>query len=165
MLHRAFVLCTLFAADGGAAAALLRSATPLARVCKAASQRRVLEVPTMSLWDTLKGSVVRLTDFRVARASHILLKSFDDDAVEQMRKWKTQIADDPEAFAEIARTSSQCPSRAKGGELGFFTRGKMVKEFDSVVFSEEPGYVYGPVRTDFGNHLIFIHSCREPRDK
>jgi parvulin-like peptidyl-prolyl isomerase len=39
---------------------------------------------------------------------------------------------------------------------------QMVKEFDQVVFSEAPGAVYGPVRSDFGHHLIFIHSCRNP---
>ena len=38
----------------------------------------------------------------------------------------------------------------------------VVKEFDMVVFNEKPGAVYGPVRSDFGNHLIFIHSCRQP---
>jgi len=81
-----------------------------------------------------------------------------------MAAWKAELGDDPEAFAELARASSQCPSRVKGGDLGFFTRGKMVKEFDRVVFSQEPGYVYGPVRTDFGHHLIYLHSCREPRE-
>ena len=39
---------------------------------------------------------------------------------------------------------------------------QMVKEFDEVVFGEEPGAVYGPVRSSFGHHLIFLHSCRTP---
>ncbi len=110
----------------------------------------------------LKGSFERLTDWRVARASHILIKAFDAGTVEQMEAWKRQIGDDPETFAELAREHSQCPSRVKGGDLGFFTRGKMVKEFDVVVFTETPGSTYGPIRSDFGHHLIYIHSCREP---
>mmetsp|Transcript_24893 Transcript_24893/g.42539 ORF Transcript_24893/g.42539 Transcript_24893/m.42539 type:complete len:167 (-) Transcript_24893:255-755(-) len=115
-------------------------------------------------FDALKGSFERLTDWRVARASHILLKGFDDASVAQLSEWKAEIGGDLEKFAEIARNYSQCPSRSKGGDLGFFTRGKMVKEFDYVVFNEEPGGVYGPVRTNFGNHLIFIVSCREPKE-
>ena len=101
-------------------------------------------------------------DLRVARASHILLKGFDEATVAQMNAWKAEINNDPEKFSAIAQNSSLCPSRVKGGDLGFFTRGKMVKEFDRVVFTSEPGAVYGPVRTDFGHHLIYLHSCRSP---
>lgn len=115
--------------------------------------------------EALKGTYERLTDWRVARASHILLKGQDAPTVERMRAMKQEIGGDAAKFAEVARESSQCPSRVKGGDLGFFTRGKMVKEFDSVVFSERPGAVYGPVRTDFGHHLIFLHSCRQPDSK
>ena len=116
-----------------------------------------------SPFDALKGSFERLTDFRVARASHILIKAFDDEAVAEMVAWKDEIGTSEERFAELARTKSQCPSRIRGGDLGFFTRGKMVKEFDTVVFTQEPGSVYGPIKTNFGNHLIFLHSCRKPQ--
>jgi hypothetical protein len=64
--------------------------------------------------DAIVGTFEKLTDFRVARASHILLKSFTDDTVAKMEEWKVQLGDDPKAFAELARTSSQCPSRTKG---------------------------------------------------
>ena len=111
------------------------------------------------------GSVFRLTDFRVARASHILLKTYDDTTVQKLEEWKEEIGDDEAKFAEIASVHSLCPSRRKGGDLGFFTRGKMVREFDSVVFNEKPGAVYGPVRTDFGMHLIFVHSCRTSAER
>ena len=99
---------------------------------------------------------------RVARASHILLKGYDEGTVSQLETWKAEIANDPDKFAEIASANSLCPSRRKGGDLGFFTRGKMVNEIDTVVFNEDPGAVYGPVRSDFGHHLIFLHSCRQP---
>ena len=112
------------------------------------------------LKSALVGSFFRLTDYRVARASHILLKGYEPQTVQQLEEWKQEIADDPDKFAEIASAHSLCPSRSKGGDLGFFTRGKMVRDFDTVVFTEPPGAVYGPVRTDFGLHLIFVHSCR-----
>ena len=80
--------------------------------------------------------------------------------MQQLQTWKAEIGNDEETFKLIARENSACPSAKKGGDLGFFTRGKMVKEFDQVVFGEEPGAVYGPVKSDFGFHLIFLHSCR-----
>ena len=82
--------------------------------------------------------------------------------MQQLEEWKAEIGNDAAKFADYASRGSVCPSKAKGGDLGFFTRGKMVKEFDAVVFGEDPGAVYGPVRSDFGHHLIYIHSCRTP---
>ena len=57
-------------------------------------------------------------------------------------------------FAELAKTESGCPSGAKGGDLGEFTHGQMVKEFDEAAFGAEIGKVVGPVKTQFGYHLI-----------
>ncbi len=59
-------------------------------------------------------------------------------------------------FGEVAKQNSSCPSRMRGGDLGAFTPGQMVKEFDEVVFSGEVGKVLGPVKTQFGYHLIEI---------
>ena len=59
-------------------------------------------------------------------------------------------------FAEVARNNSSCPSRMRGGDLGAFVPGQMVREFDEVVFSGEVGKVLGPVKTQFGYHLIEI---------
>ena len=58
--------------------------------------------------------------------------------------------------ADLARQHSQCPSGSKGGDLGEFGRGQMVPEFDTVVFSAPLNQVQGPVKTDFGHHLIEI---------
>ena len=81
--------------------------------------------PSLSLLDTFKSSIERLTDLRVARASHILLKGFDDETVARMEEIKREINDDAEVFAAKATELSLCPSRVKGGDLGFFTRGKV----------------------------------------
>lgn len=59
-------------------------------------------------------------------------------------------------FGEVAKQNSSCPSRMRGGDLGAFGPGQMVKEFDEVVFSGPVGAVLGPVKTQFGYHLIEI---------
>ena len=57
-------------------------------------------------------------------------------------------------FAELARQHSDGPSGPKGGDLGRFTRGQMVPEFDQVVFNLKPGAYSGVVETQFGYHII-----------
>lgn len=71
---------------------------------------------------------------------------------------KEEIANNPEAFARLAGEFSDCPSKAKGGDLGEFGPGMMVKEFDMVAFEEDVGVVHGPISTSFGEHLIFVKS-------
>ncbi len=87
-----------------------------------------------------------------ARARHILVGS-----QEECEKLKVRI-ENGDDFAELAREHSQCPSGKSGGDLGEFAPGMMVKEFDEVVFNEEVGKVHGPVKTQFGFHLIEITS-------
>lgn len=86
-----------------------------------------------------------------ASARHILV-----DSAEQAEDLKTQIQDGAD-FAALAREHSKCPSGSRdGGALGEFGRGQMVQEFDEVVFSADMGQVHGPVKTQFGYHLIEI---------
>ena len=59
-------------------------------------------------------------------------------------------------FAEIAKKHSKCPSGKQGGALGEFGPGQMVPEFDTVVFNKEVGKVHGPIKTQFGYHLVEI---------
>jgi peptidyl-prolyl cis-trans isomerase C len=61
-------------------------------------------------------------------------------------------------FTEVAKQHSKCPSGSRGGDLGEFRPGQMVKEFDEVVFSAELNQVHGPVKTQFGYHLLEITS-------
>ncbi|UCG53012.1 MAG: peptidylprolyl isomerase [Candidatus Latescibacterota bacterium] len=87
-----------------------------------------------------------------ARARHILV-----DSKETCDELKSKIEAGAD-FAEMARAHSKCPSGRNGGDLGEFNPGQMVKEFDDVVFEQEVGKTHGPVKTQFGYHLIEILS-------
>lgn len=91
-----------------------------------------------------------------ADASHILIKG-GAEAANQLEDIKAQIGDSPVKFAAAAAEYSACPSGRKGGNLGQFGPGQMVKEFDAVVFGEPVGVVHGPIKTQFGYHLIYIN--------
>ncbi|MBB3139968.1 peptidylprolyl isomerase [Halomonas organivorans] len=87
-----------------------------------------------------------------ATARHILVAS-----EEQCQALKAEIENGRD-FAEVAREHSQCPSGQQGGELGSFGPGQMVPEFDKVVFSADLNQVQGPVKTQFGYHLLEVTS-------
>ena len=74
--------------------------------------------------------------------------------------YKRQVLEEIESgvktFEDAAKEYSTCPSKAQGGSLGTFGRGQMVKEFDEAVFTAEVSKVIGPVKTDFGYHLIRV---------
>jgi peptidyl-prolyl cis-trans isomerase C len=80
--------------------------------------------------------------------AHILVKS-ESDAKAVLERLKKG-----EKFATIAKSVSRCPSGKKGGDLGTFTRGKMVKEFETAAFALQKGEVSGVVKTQFGCHII-----------
>lgn len=85
-----------------------------------------------------------------ATARHILV-----DTEDQCQELKTRI-ESGEDFADIAKEFSSCPSSAQGGDLGQFGPGMMVKEFDEVVFSADVNSLQGPVKTQFGYHLLEV---------
>ena len=64
-------------------------------------------------------------------------------------------------FEEAAGKYSTCPSKDKGGDLGYFTKGQMVPEFEKAAFEGEIGKVLGPVETQFGCHLILVEDKKE----
>ncbi|MGE0616642.1 MAG: peptidylprolyl isomerase [Bacteriovoracia bacterium] len=81
-------------------------------------------------------------------ASHILVEK-EFEAQDLLKKLEAG-----EAFEALAKTFSKCPSGRNGGALGTFGKGQMVKEFETAAFALQPGEVSGPVRTQFGFHLI-----------
>ncbi len=87
-----------------------------------------------------------------ATARHILVGT--EEACEKLKDEIEAGAD----FGELAAQHSNCPSGKQGGDLGKFSPGHMVPEFDRVVFREEVGKVHGPVKTQLGYHLLEITS-------
>jgi peptidyl-prolyl cis-trans isomerase C len=87
-----------------------------------------------------------------ASARHILV-----DTEAKCQELKTAIENGAD-FAQVAKENSSCPSSRDGGNLGTFGRGQMVREFDEVVFSAPVGVVQGPVKTQFGYHLVEVTS-------
>lgn len=83
-------------------------------------------------------------------AKHILVED-EEKAIEVKNKIKDGLT-----FEEAAKEFSTCPSSAQGGELGSFTRGRMVTEFEDAAFNLEVGIVSEPVKTQFGYHLIKV---------
>ena len=86
----------------------------------------------------------------MVKASHILVSS-----LEEANKVISELKNGKE-FGELARKYSSCPSGKQNGDLGFFSKGQMVKEFEDVAFSLEVGAVSGPVKTQFGYHIIKV---------
>jgi peptidyl-prolyl cis-trans isomerase C len=87
-----------------------------------------------------------------ARARHILVDTYDE--AEALLRELENGAD----FGQLAAEHSKCPSGSSGGDLGEFSPGQMVEEFDRVVFNDAVGVVHGPVQTQFGYHLIEVTS-------
>ena len=82
------------------------------------------------------------------RASHILVKKFS------LAKEIKERIEQGEDFEKLAQQYSDCSSKKKGGDLGFFKRGDIVKEFEKAVYSMKVGDISEPVKTQFGYHII-----------
>jgi len=80
--------------------------------------------------------------------AHILVKTEKDvnSILERLKKG--------EKFSKIAKDVSRCPSKKRGGDLGTFGRGQMVKEFENAAFALQKGEISGIVKTQFGYHII-----------
>lgn len=88
--------------------------------------------------------------YRTVRAKHILVKT-EEEANEVLKK-----LEDGADFDALAREYSFCPSKEKGGDLGYFNRGQMVPEFENAAFSAPIGGIAGPIKTRFGWHVIKV---------
>jgi len=88
--------------------------------------------------------------------SHILVAT-----EEEARDILTQLKEGLISFAELAKEKSICPSAPNGGDLGFFSKGQMVKEFEEAAFSLQPGEISDIVKTEYGYHII---KCIEKKE-
>lgn len=98
----------------------------------------------------------------MVKASHILIR-VDEQADEAQKNEARKKIDDiakqlkeGKDFAELAKSHSECPSSSNGGDLGSFRKGQMVKSFDDVAFSLNPGEISPVVETNFGYHIIKV---------
>jgi peptidyl-prolyl cis-trans isomerase D len=107
------------------------------------------------------------------QASHILITPEAGDAGDVKKKAKAkadelyaQLKKNPKSFADLAKKNSGDPgSAAKGGDLGFFESGAMVKPFDDAVFGMKPGDISQPVETEYGYHIIRLDAVRGGKAK
>ena len=87
-------------------------------------------------------------------AAHILVNS-EKDAQNILARLEKG-----ESFEALAKRFSKCPSKSKGGTLGWFGKGDMVPEFEYAAFNAKKGEVVGPVKTQFGYHLILVKDLK-----
>ena len=92
------------------------------------------------------------------QARHILLGK--QELAEELKKR----IDAGEDFSTLAEEYSECPSKKRGGDLGWFGKGSMVRPFEVAAFSAEEGAVVGPVKTEFGWHLIYVYEIQDDID-
>ena len=119
-------------------------------ISKCVESVRVTEDEVRGYYDSHKEE---MTEGETVNASHILVDS-EDKANELL----AAINAGEISFEDAAKQNSSCPSSAQGGNLGDFGRGQMVPEFDTACFEMEIGEVRGPVKTQFGYHLIRLNA-------
>jgi peptidyl-prolyl cis-trans isomerase C len=98
------------------------------------------------------------------QASHILIQEHDEETKQKLENLKKTIQADVNLFRKTAKEVSSCPSKNQGGYLGQFKRGAMAPAFDRVCFDPKTPLetTVGPIQTQFGWHLIYIHERKMP---
>lgn len=89
------------------------------------------------------------------QARHILVST------KELAQELKERLDAGEDFSELAQQYSECPSKKRGGDLGWFGKGAMVRPFEVAAFSAKEGEVTMPVKTEFGWHLIYVYEIKD----
>ena len=92
------------------------------------------------------------------QARHILVGS--KELADEIKKK----IDDGAEFSKLAEEFSECPSKKRGGDLGWFGKGAMVRPFEVAAFSADEGAIVGPVKTEFGYHVIYVYEIQDDID-
>ena len=92
------------------------------------------------------------------QARHILVG--DKELAEEIKKK----IDGGEEFSKLAEEFSECPSKKRGGDLGWFGKGAMVRPFEVAAFSADEGEIVGPIKTEFGYHIIYVYEVQDDID-
>ncbi len=117
-----------------------------------------------------KENIERLAGKEERRASHILISASKDASSADREKAKAkaeqilaEVRKNPASFADVAKKESQDPGSApSGGDLGFFTRGSMVKPFEEAAYALKKGEISDVVASDFGYHIIMLTDVKTP---
>ncbi len=121
------------------------------------------KIPLQKLNDIYNENKESFVTQEMIKASHILIKGDDDDeCLRQIEKISKEISS-PDEFLTKAQEFSDCPSCCTYGDLGYFSRGKMVKAFDDVAFKLDINEISQPVKTQFGYHLIMVTDRKESK--
>jgi parvulin-like peptidyl-prolyl isomerase len=149
-----------------------------ARIEAAIAQVLVMEYVRMNLSEVVKVEEAEVRAYwekhpeefttpRQVRARHLLVKaagnpSDDQKALQRAEQILARVRGGDD-FAKLAgELSEDTATKEKGGDLGFFVKGRMAPEFEAAAFAAKPGEVVGPVKTTFGYHLIRVEEIREP---
>jgi len=98
----------------------------------------------------------------MVKASHILIKGNGNKIQQKVLKIKDEIRN-PADFCQKARECSECPSCCKAGDLGYFPRGRMVREFEDAAFNLNLNEISEPIKTKFGYHLIMVTDYKKSK--
>jgi peptidyl-prolyl cis-trans isomerase C len=96
------------------------------------------------------------------KASHILIKGTDEASRLKAQKIRDSI-NSPGDFTREARNCSDCPSNCNCGDLGYVTRGKMIREFEDIIFDLGVNEISQPVKTQFGYHIVMVTEKKEKK--
>ncbi len=118
------------------------------------------DIPIEKLREMYKENLNSFKTQEMVKASHILIKGTDEESLLKAKKLykKIKTKDD---FNKIAAECSDCPSNCQCGDLGYFPKGKMVRDFEDVAFNLELNEISKPVKTKFGYHIIMNTGKKE----
>ncbi|HEJ83570.1 MAG TPA: hypothetical protein ENO25_03285, partial [Desulfobacteraceae bacterium] len=133
--------------------------------------REKIRLDDLEIVSYYEDNMEMFTEERQVKARHILFKVDPDAPEDEEKKVKERALEVLEKahsgsdFSELAKQYSEGPTREDGGDLGYFSRGRMVKPFEDAAFAMEKGQISDLVRTSFGYHIIKVEDIREEKTK